>query len=161
VLTARSKYNVRYTPNSGQMRASPGGLLTLASMLAVPALLEAEVTMSRGIRFVSFCALATTLIASYSVRANTIVFECGTSIAVDLAKNAVNNQPATISETVIDLQMKSEVADDTGVVYYHIDRITNILTENFKYRLPSGRTQSDDPTTYRCTVGSATPTIPR
>jgi hypothetical protein len=47
------------------------------------------------------------------------------------------------------------------IVSYHIDRTTGILTENFTYHLPNGSTQSGDPTTYHCTVGSAQPTIPR
>ena len=117
--------------------------------------------MNRSIKFVPFCVLATTLPASYPVRADTIIFQCGTSFAVDLTNNTANDQPATINATAIDWQLKPGPADDTGVVYYHIDRTTGILTENFTYPLPNGSTQSDDPTTYRCTVDSARPTIPR
>src|ERR1035441_7075660 len=83
------------------------------------------------------------------------------SFAVDLKNNTVNNQPATINATAIDWHLTPGSADDTGVFYYHIDRTTGILAENFTYHLPNGSTQSDDPTTYRCTVGSARPTIPR
>jgi hypothetical protein len=72
-----------------------------------------------------------------------------------------NNQLATINATAIDWHQTPEPADDTGVIYYHIDRTTDILTENFTYHLPNGSTQSDDPTTYRCTVGGARPTILR
>ena len=117
--------------------------------------------MDRGIKFVPFCVLATILPASCPARANTIIFQCGTSFAVDLKNNTVNNQPATINATAIDWHLTPGPADDTGVVFYHIDRTTGILTENFTYHLPNGSTQSDDPTTYRCTVGSARPKIPR
>ena len=117
--------------------------------------------MNRSIKFVPFCVLATTLPASYPVRADTIIFQCGTSFTVDLKTNTVNNQPATINATAIDWHLTPGPADDTGVVYYHIDRTTGILTENFTHRRPNGSTQSDDPTTYRCTVGSARPTILR
>jgi hypothetical protein len=110
---------------------------------------------------VPFCVLATILTASCPARANTIIFQCGISFAVDLKNNTVNNQPATINATAIDWQLIPGPANDTGVVSYHIDRTTGILTENFTYHLPNGSTQSDDPTTYRCTVGSARPTIPR
>src|ERR1039457_462086 len=89
--------------------------------------------MNRGIKFVPFCVLATILTASCPARANTIIFQCGTSFAVDLKNNTVNNQPATINATAIDWQLIPGPANDTGV----------------------------DPTTYRCTVGSARPTIPR
>jgi hypothetical protein len=117
--------------------------------------------MNRGIKFIPFCVLATILTASCPARANTIIFQCGTSFAVDLTNNTVNDQPATINATAIDWQLTPGPADDTGVIYYHIDRTTGILTENFTYHLPNGSTQSDDPTTYRCTVGSARPIIPR
>jgi hypothetical protein len=117
--------------------------------------------MNRGIKFAPFCVLATMLTTSCPARANTIIFQCGTSFAVDLKNNTVNNQPATINATAIDWQLKPGPADDTGVIYYHIDRTTGFLTENFTYRLPNGSTQSDYPTTYRCTVGSALPTTPR
>jgi hypothetical protein len=83
------------------------------------------------------------------------------SFAVDLKNSTVNNQPATINATAIDWQLIPGPANDTGVVSYRIDRTTGILTENFTYHLPNGSTQSDDPTTYRCTVGSARPKIPR
>jgi hypothetical protein len=117
--------------------------------------------MNRGIKFAPFCVLATTLTASCPARANTIIFQCGTSFAVDLKNNTVNNQPATINATAIDWHLTPGTADATGVVNYHIDRTTGILTENFTYRLPNGSTQSDVPTTYRCTVAGARPTIPR
>jgi hypothetical protein len=117
--------------------------------------------MNRGIKFVPFCVLATTLTASCPARANTIIFQCGTSFAVDLKNSTVNNQPATINATAIDWHLTPGPADDTGVIYYHIDRTTGILTENFTYHLPNGSTQSGDPTTYRCTVGSARRTILR
>ena len=117
--------------------------------------------MNRGIKFGPFCVLATILSASCPARANTIIFQCGISFVVDLKNNTVNNQPATINATAIDWHLTPEPADDTGVIYYHIDRTTGTLTENFTYHLPNGSTQSDDPTTYRCTVGSARPTILR
>jgi hypothetical protein len=117
--------------------------------------------MNRGIKLAPFCVLATILPASFPARANTIIFQCGTSFAVDLKNRTVNNQPATINATAIDWQLIPGPVNDTGVVSYHIDRTTGILTENFTYHLPNGSTQSDDPTTYRCTVGSARPTIPR
>jgi hypothetical protein len=116
--------------------------------------------MNRSIKLIPFCVLATTLTASCAARADTILFQCGTSFAVDLTNNTVDNQPATINATAIDWQLTPGLADDTGVVYYHIDRTTGILTETFTYHLPNGSTQSDDPTTYRCTVGIAPPTIP-
>ena len=111
--------------------------------------------------FVPICVLATTLLASYLVRAETIIFQCGTDFAVDLTNNTVNDQPATINATGIDWQLTPGPADDTCVIYYHIDRTTGLLTENFTYHLPNGSTQSDYPTTYRCAVGSAPPTTPR
>jgi len=117
--------------------------------------------MNRGIKFAPFCVLATTLTASCPARANTIIFQCGVSFAVDLKNHTVNNQPATINATAIDWHVALEPADDTGVIYYHIDRTTGILTESFTYHLPNGSTQSDDPTTYRCTEGGARPTILR
>src|ERR1039457_5932651 len=117
--------------------------------------------MNRGIKFLPFCVLATVLTASCTARANTIIFQCGIKFAVDLKNNTVNNQPATINATAIDWQMIPGPANDTGVVSYHIDRTTSILTEHFTYHLPNGSTQSDDPTTYRCAVGSARPTTPR
>src|ERR1039457_1791880 len=52
-----------------------------------------------------------------------------------LKNNTVNNQPATINATAIDWHLKPRPADDTSVVYYHIDRTTGILTENFTYHL--------------------------
>lgn len=119
------------------------------------------VIMNLSIKFVPSCVLATILAASCTARANTIIFQCGTSFAVDLKNNTVNNQPATINETAIDWQQTPGPVDENGVVYYHIDRTTGILTENFTYRLPNGSTQSDDPTTYRCTVGGAPRTTPR
>lgn len=117
--------------------------------------------MNRGIKFVPFCVLATILTASCPAKANTIIFQCGTNFAVDLKHNTVNNQPATINATAIDWHLTPEPGGDTGVIYYHIDRTTGILTEIFTYHLPNGSNQSDDPTTYRCTVVSARPTIPR
>jgi hypothetical protein len=117
--------------------------------------------MNRGIKLVRFWMLATTLPASYPVRADTIIFQCGTSFVVDLTNSSVNDLPAIINATAIDWQLKPGPADDTGVVYYHIDRTTGILTENFTYHLPNGSTQSDYPTAYRCIVGSAPRTIPR
>ena len=117
--------------------------------------------MNRGIKFVPICVLATILTASCPALANTIIFQCGTRFTVDLKNNTVNDLPATINATAIDWQLTPGPADDTGVIYYHIDRTTGILTENFTYHLPNGITQSDDPTTYRCTVGSARPTILR
>ena len=50
--------------------------------------------MNLGIKFAPFCVLATTLTASWSARANTIIFQCGTSFAVDLKNSTVNNQPS-------------------------------------------------------------------
>jgi hypothetical protein len=78
--------------------------------------------MNRGIKFVPFCVLATVLTASCPARANTIIFQCGTNFAVDLKNNTVNNQPATINATAIDWHLTPERADDTGVIFYHIDR---------------------------------------
>jgi hypothetical protein len=117
--------------------------------------------MNRGIKFAPFCVLATILPASCQARAETIIFQCGPSFAVDLKNNTVNKQPATINATAIDWRLTPGPADDNGVVYYHIDRTTGILTENFAYHLSNGSTHSDDPTTYLCTVGSARPTTPR
>ena len=145
---------VRYYPNSDLSRYHRKPCERL--LLCLPSRHYWGVIMNRGIKFVPFCVLATILTASC---ANTIIFQCGTSFAVDLKNNTVNNQPATINATAIDWQLTPGPADDAGVVYYHIDRTTGILTENFTYRLPNGSIQSDDPTTYRCTV--APPTIPR
>ena len=117
--------------------------------------------MNRGIKVVPICVLATILTASCPALANTIIFQCGTRFTVDLKNNTVNDLPATINATAIDWQLTPGPADDTGVIYYHIDRTTGILTENFAHHLPNGSTQSDDPTTYHCTVSSARPTIPR
>ena len=116
--------------------------------------------MNHGNKLVPFCVLATILTNSCPARATTIIFQCGTSFAVDLKNKTVNDLPATINATAIDWQLTPEPAHDTGVVYYHIDRTAGILTENFTYHLPNGSAQSDDPTTYRCTVGSARPKIP-
>jgi hypothetical protein len=80
------------------------------------------VIMSRDIKFVPFCVLATILPASCPARANTIIFQCGISFAVDLKNNTVNNQPATINAIAIDWHLTPEPADDTGVIFYHIDR---------------------------------------
>jgi hypothetical protein len=119
------------------------------------------VLMNRRSKFVPFCVLATTLTASCPARANTITFQCGTSFAVDLKNNTVNNQPATINATAIDWHLTPGPADDMGVINYHIDRTTGILTENFTYHFVNGSTQSGDPTTYHCTVDSAPLKIPR
>jgi hypothetical protein len=117
--------------------------------------------MNRGSKFIIFCALATILTASCPARANTITFQCGTNFAVDLKNHTVNNQPATISATAIDWRLTPGPADDTGVVIYHIDRATGILTETFTYHFANGSAQSGDPTTYHCTVDNAPPKIPR
>jgi hypothetical protein len=117
--------------------------------------------MNRGIKFAPFCVLATMLTTPCPALANTIIFQCGTSFAVDLKNSTVNNQPATVNAIATDWQLTPGPADDTGVVYYHIDRTTGTLTEKFTYHLPNGSTQSDYPTTYRCTVSSAEPTILR
>ena len=111
--------------------------------------------MNLSIKVVPFFVLASIFAASCPARAKVIIFQCGTSFAVDLANNTVNDQPALINPTAIDWQLKPGPTDDTGVVDYHIDRTTGILTEKFTYHLPNGSTQSDDPTTYRCTVDSA------
>ena len=116
--------------------------------------------MNHGNKLVPFCVLATILTNSCPAQATTIIFQCGTSFAVDLKNKTVNDLPATINATAIDWQLTPEPAHDTGVVYYHIDRTAGTLTENFTYHLPNGSAQSDDPTTYRCTVGSARPKIP-
>ena len=108
--------------------------------------------MNRSIKVVPFFVLASIFAASCPARAKVIIFQCGTSFAVDPANNTVNDQPALINPTAIDWQLKPGPTDDTGVVDYHIDRTTGILTEKFTYHLPNGSTQSDDPTTYRCTV---------
>jgi hypothetical protein len=116
--------------------------------------------MNHGNKFAPLCVLAIILTTSCPARATTIIFKCGTSFAVDLKNKTVNDLPATINATAVDWQLTPEPAHDTGVVRYHIDRITGILTEYFTYHLPNGSTQSDDPTTYRCTVGSARLKIP-
>jgi hypothetical protein len=61
--------------------------------------------MNRGIKFIPFCVLVTILAALCPARANTIIFQCGTSFAVDLINNTVNNQPATINATAIDWRL--------------------------------------------------------
>src|SRR3974390_263288 len=111
--------------------------------------------MNRSIKVVSFFVLASIFASSCPARAEMIIFQCGTSFTVDLRNNTVNNQPALISPTAIDWQLKPGPTDDTGVVDYHIDRTTSILTEKFTHHLLNGDTQSDDPTIYRCTVPSA------
>jgi hypothetical protein len=117
--------------------------------------------MNRGIKFIPFCVLATISTALCPAKANTIIFQCGTSFAVDLINNTVNNQPATINATAIDWRLTPGPADDTGVVNYHIDRTTGILTENFTYHLPNGSTQSGYPTNYRCIVSHTSQKVPR
>src|ERR1019366_3993149 len=52
-----------------------------------------------------------------------------------LKNHTVNNQPATINATAIDWQLIPGPANDTGVVSYHTDCTTGILTENFTYHL--------------------------
>jgi hypothetical protein len=111
--------------------------------------------MKRSIKVAPFFVLVSIFAASCPARAKMITFQCGTSFIVDLTNNTVNHQPALIDQTAIDWQLKPGPTDDTGVVDYHIDRTTGILTEKFTYHLPNGRTQSDDPTTYRCTVVGA------
>jgi hypothetical protein len=138
-----------------------GSLANACFYACRPGIIGGSVIMNRGRKVVPFCVLATILTTSYPVRADTIIFQCGTSFAVDLKNNTVNNQPAKINATAIDWQLKPGPADDAGVVYYHIDRTTGILTENFTYFLPNGSTQSDDPTTYHCTVGATRTKIPR
>ena len=117
--------------------------------------------MNRGSKFVPFCVLATTLTAPCPARANAIIFQCGISFVVDLKNKTVNNQPATINAKAIDWHLIPGLTDDTGVINYHIDRTTGILTEIFTYHFANGSTQSGDPTTYHCTVDSAPPKIPR
>jgi hypothetical protein len=155
------RYHIPTRRSRAPEQDRPTGSLANACFYACRPGINGGVIMNRGSKFVPFCVLATTLTASYPARADTIFFQCGTSFAVDLTNNTVNNQPATINATAIDWQLTPGPADDTGVVYYHIDRTTGILTENFTYRLPNGSTQSDDPTTYRCTLSSAPRTIPR
>jgi hypothetical protein len=111
--------------------------------------------MNRSIKVVSFFVLASVFASSCPARAEMIIFQCATSFTVDLRNNTVNNQPALISPTAIDWQLKPGPTDDTGVVDYHIDRTTRILTEKFTHHLLNGDTQSDDPTIYLCTVLSA------
>ena len=111
--------------------------------------------MNRSIKVVPFFVLVSIFAASCPARAKMIIFQCGTSFTVDLTNNTVNDQPALITPTAIDWQLKPGPTDDTGVVDYHIDRTTGILTEKFTHHFPNGSTQSDDPTTYRCTVVSA------
>jgi hypothetical protein len=138
-----------------------GNLANACFYACHPGIIGGGVIMNRGSKFVPFCVLTIILTASFPARANTIIFQCGMSFAVDLKNSTVNNQPATINATAIDWQLIPGPANGTGIVSYHIDRTTGILTENFTYHLPNGSTQSDDPTTYHCTVGSARPMILR
>ena len=138
-----------------------GSLANACFYACRPGIIGGGAIMNRGIKFAPFCVSATTLTASFPARANTVIFQCGTSFTVDLKNKSVNNQPATINATAIDWHLTPGPADDAGVVSYHIDRTTGILTEKFTYHFPNGSTQSNDPTTYRCTVGNARPTIPR
>src|SRR3974377_1983542 len=105
--------------------------------------------MNRSIKVVPFFVLASIFAASWPARAKVIIFQCGTNFAVDLANNTVNDQPAIINTTAIDWQLKPGPTDDTGVVDYHIDRTTGLLTEQFTYNLPNGRDQTNEPTPYR------------
>jgi hypothetical protein len=115
--------------------------------------------MHHKIKAIVFAMLATALMASSPVSAETIYLQCSSykTFTIDLTNSTVDNLPATINATAIDWQFKGVVANKPGLTFVdnrHIDRIAGTFSH---YATDStGDSSHWDP--VPCTVISAPPT---
>jgi len=76
-------------------------------------------------------------------------------VNIDLSNHTANGRPATITATTIDWQFIPQASDEgtTGVIYYHVDRVSGTMTTYATYHLRNGRNMSSGQTVYYCTPG--------
>jgi len=125
--------------------------------------------MNRNVKLTAIpaCVLVPAFTASWSARAGTIFLSCNEgdigikTFIIDLTSQTVNNEPAQISQTAIDLEKRLQGPQGVyGVRHDDFDRAAGTVTEWVVYYNIPGENgpKSSGLSTYSCTAGSPAPT---